>query len=117
MLRRAVFHLVMLIAVAANAISQTDVIPQGHMSLEIFRETYWNLRNSDALKGAQSIDSSMVPNSVHDAVWRELNRFTLRNGYVFSVLSSDRTFHFIFQIQITNNGRSWTGWVWRRLRT
>jgi len=119
MVKRIVFCLAILVVTTVGVFSWTHraiSVPWGNMSREEFLETYRSTSNATATDGFHSINIDMVPNSVQQAVWRELERYTLRDGDVFSVHIFDRTFNFAFHIQIIDNRQRWYGWVWRALR-
>jgi hypothetical protein len=116
-MKKAVFFLVMLAVVAGNAFSQTaGVVAMGYFSRGAFDERFRLMDDSLIALGFHRINTNMVPNSVHQAVWRELNRYTLRNGDAFTAVYTDlrSSSQFSFVLQITENGQSWRGWVWRR---
>jgi len=116
-MKKAVFFLAMLAVVAGNAFSLRDgAVPFGNFSRGEFDEGFRLADDLHIAYGFRSINANMVPNSVHQAVWRELNRYTLRNGDTFAVVYTDRrsSIQFSFILQITENGQSWRGWIWRR---
>jgi len=108
----------MMAAITASAFprwTQVEVDPRGNFSREVFRSWHSEVRvDLEERQGWEPISVNMVPNYVHDALWRELNRFTLRNGDTFSAGALAQPFDFFFFIQITDNGQSWYGWVWRQ---
>ena len=79
MIKKTVFCLLIFIAVSAGAFSQTaQSVPRGNMSRAAFNETFYNMNNLSISRGYMRIDSGMVPSNVHQAVWRELDRFNFQ---------------------------------------
>ena len=117
-MKKIILFLVILVVLTTSTFSQVvlQASPSGFMSQREFHYEWGPNRNRNhAGQGMVNINSNMVPNAVHQVLWRELNRYNLRNGDVFDILIRDRNTLFAFTIQITNNGQNWSGWIWRRM--
>jgi len=113
--KRALLCLVMLVAVTIGVFSQTstNIHFHGNMSRAAFNAEYFFVREAAARTNVRdSIRVELVPLSVNLSVWQELRRFNLRTNDVFTVMVEHQTITYLFFIQITDNGRSWGGWVW-----
>jgi len=118
MRKKLAIALVLMAIVAYGAFAQLDAFSmhQGNRTLASFRIMFDIQDQRLRHQGFQRIEVNSVPNDVHQAVWRELRRYTLRNGDVFNVAVATRVWSYSFLIQITDNGRSWSGWAWREPR-